>query len=406
MSTPSTTPSPHAPARRRAPTVRRVVGAAAVLLVLAGGAAALRPDPVVVETATVFHAPMQATVDAEGRTRVRDRYVVAAPVPGRLERLPLQEGDLVRAGDVVARIGPAPLDEPSARQARARLDAARALAREAATRVRTAEASSAQAERDAGRARRLHEAGALAPRALEEAELQAAARVDELAAARAHASVAAAEVAQATAALLHAGGGGEGVVVPVRAPAPGRVLHLAGRSERVIAPGTTIAEIGDTRGLEVVVDVLSSDAALVRPGMPVRLEGWGGEEAVEGRVRLVEPAATTRVSALGVEEQRVDVLVDVPDPPASLGDGFRLDARIVVWDVPSTLRVPASALVRDGDAWSVFVVTAGRAELRRVRLGRIGGAAAQVLDGLAPGATVIVYPSDKVRDGVRVTTGS
>ena len=402
---PSSAASSKASAVRRTPTVRRVVAAAVVLLALAGVGAALRPDAIVVETATALHAPMQATVDAEGRTRVRDRYVVAAPVSGRLERVPLQEGDLVRAGDVVARIGPAPLDEPSARQARARLDAARALLREAATRVRTAEAASAQAGRDAGRARRLHEAGALAPRALEEAELQAAARADELAAARAHAAAAEAEVAQATAALMHVGGGGEGVV-PVRAPAAGRVLRLAGRSERVIAPGATIAEIGDTRGLEVVVDVLSSDAALVRPGMPVRLEGWGGEEAVHGRVRLVEPAATTRISALGVEEQRVDVLVDVPDPPASLGDGYRLDARIVVWDAPSTLRVPASALVRDGEAWSVFVVSSGRAERRRVRLGRIGGAAAQVLGGLAPGATVIVYPSDKVRDGVRVTTGS
>ena len=180
------------------------------------------------------------------------------------------------------------------------------------------------------------------------------------------------------------------------------MLRLAARSERVVAPGTTIAEIGDTRGLEVVVDVLSTDAALVEPGMPVLLEGWGGEVAIAGRVRLVEPAATTRVSALGVEEQRVDVIVDVPDAPASLGDAYRLDARIVVWAADAVLTVPASALVRDGAEWAVFLVSAGRAERRRVQVGRMGSALVEVLAGLVAGDVVIVLPSDKVRDGVRV----
>jgi HlyD family secretion protein len=374
--------------------------------VVSGIVALVRPRPLEVETMVARYAPMRVTVDAEGRTRVRDRYVVAAPVAGRLERMPLDEGDRVRAGDVVARIGPVPLDEPDARQARARLVAARALVGEAATRVRSAETSAAQASRDAGRAQRLFEAGAIARRTLEETELLARTRADEALAARSQAVAADAEVEQATAALLRlgaAGDGGEGTVL-VRAPTTGRVLRLVDRSERVIAPGTTIAEIGDTRGLEVVVDVLSSDAALVRPGMPVLLDGWGGEDTAAGRVRLVEPAATTRVSALGVEEQRVDVLVDVPVPPPSLGDGYRVDARIVVWRADSVLVVPASALVRAGSGWSVFVVTSGRAMLRPIRTGRFGGAVAQVLDGLEPGAEVILYPSDRVRDGVRVTT--
>jgi HlyD family secretion protein len=386
---------------RRALTVKRAALLAVVALVLAGVGAALRPDALEVETAVVRRTPLRVTVDAEGMTRVRDRYVLAAPVTGRLERLAVDEGDAVRAGDVVARIAPAPLDEPAARQARARLDAARALEREAATRVRLAEAASAQAARDAVRARRLHEAGAVAARALEEAELLARGRSDDVAAARAHAAAAAAEVAQATAALLHVGGGA-GAAVPVRTPAAGRVLRLADRSERVIAAGTTIAEVGDTRGLEVVVDVLSSDAAVICPGMPASLEGWGGDAAVAGTVRLVEPAATTRVSALGVDEQRVDVLVEVPDPPPSLGDGFRVDARILVWSADSVLAIPASALVRAGSGWGAFVVRSGRAVLRPIEVGRMGGGAAQILAGLAEGDVVIVFPSDQVRDGGRV----
>lgn len=389
---------------RRASVRGRVMLVAIAVVAVAGIAMAMRPDRIVVETATVSYAPLRVTVDAEGRTRVRDRFVVTSPVAGRLERVPLSEGDSVRAGDVVARLAPAPLDEPATRQARASLDAARALAREADTRVRVAVAASAQAKRDAERTRRLHDAGAVAPRALEEADLLAATRDDELAAARAHAVAALAEVQQAQAALLHVGGGGS-AIVEVRAPAGGRVLRLAGRSERVVAPGTTIAEIGDVGGLEVVVDVLSTDAALVRAGMPVLLEGWGGDEALQGAVRLVEPAASTRVSALGVEEQRVDVIVDVLDAPPALGDGFRLDARIVVWSADSVLVVPASALVRDGAAWGVYIVRGGRAERRAVTIGRLGEASAQLISGLSRGDTVIVLPSDKVREGVRVSVG-
>ncbi|HEX6533984.1 MAG TPA: efflux RND transporter periplasmic adaptor subunit [Gemmatimonadaceae bacterium] len=396
-----------ASAPRRFLSTKRVVLAAVGIAVIAGITAALRPEAVEVETAVVRRAPLRVTVTAEGRTRVRDRYVITAPVSGRLERVPLAEGDVVRAGDVIARLAPAPFDEPSARQASARVAAARALAREAATRVRVADAAYAQARRDAERTRRLFEAGALAPRDVEEAELAERARADDLAAARAHVTAAAAEVDQATAALLHAGGG-TGAVILIRAPSVGRVLRLAERSERVVAPGSTIAEIGDIEGLEVVVDLLSSDAARVRPGMSVSLDGWGGAGEgseggiVRGRVRRVEPAATTRVSALGVEEQRVNVIVDVADPPASLGDGYRVDATIVVWEAPDVLGVPASALVRAGAGWAAYVVDAGRARMRMVDVGRMGGATAEVVRGLAAGDRVIVFPSDKIRDGTRV----
>jgi HlyD family secretion protein len=393
-------------------TTRRIVLATAGALVTLGVVTVVRPDPMQVETAAVRRAPLRVTVDADGRTRVRERYVVASPVPGRLERIPLVEGDDVRPGDVIARVAPAPLDAPSARQAQARLDAARALAREADARVRGAAAGAEQARRDAARTRRLLEVGAVAPRALEEADLAARTRADDLAAARAHAAAARAEIDGATAALLHAGGAtgpatgdGRGIVV-VRAPAGGRVLRLAEQSERVIAPGAMLAEIGDVRRLEVVVDVLSSDAARVRPGMPVLLDGWGaaGQPVVRGRVRRVEAAASTRVSALGVEEQRVDVLVDVVDPPPSLGDGYRMDAHIVVWEGEAVLSVPASALVRVGSGWGVYAVESGRIQLRAVRIGQMGGASVEVAGGLREGARVVVLPSDQVRAGARVAS--
>ena len=386
---------------RQVVTPKRVTLLAVTAVVLALVFGAMRPEPTDVETARARRGPLHVTVDAEGITRVRDRFVIAAPVAGRLLRLAVRAGDAVDAGDVVASLAPVPLDAPAARQARARLDAARAYAREATTRVRNAEAAASQSVRDARRAVRLHEAGALSDRALEEAELLARTGADDVAAARAHGAAAAADVEQAAAALLHAGGGSGGMVT-VRAPAGGRVLRLAEPSERVIAQGTAIAELGDTRALEVVVDVLSSDAARVRDGMPVVLEGWGSEVPVVGCVRLVEPAARTRVSALGVEEQRVYVIVDVEEPPPSIGDGFRVDARIEVWASDSALTIPASALVRVGREWAVFTIASGRAVQRTIAVGRMGGGAAQLLGGLAEGEEVIVFPSDAVRDGTRV----
>jgi HlyD family secretion protein len=389
------------PAIRRLLTPKRLTLLVIGALVVAGVGRAMRPDALEVEIAVARTARLRVTVDAEGRTRVRDHFVIDAPVTGRLARLVVEEGDLVRAGDAIARIAPAALDAPAERQAQARLDLARALEREALTRVRLAEAAAAQAARDAQRARRLEEAEGLSKRELEDAELLARTRGDDVAAARARASASAADVAQATAALL-AVGGGPGSVVSVRAPAGGRVLRLPERSARVVSAGTAIAEIGDTRALEVVVDVLSADAARICEGMSVSIEGWGGDDAVTGRVRLVEPAARTRISALGVEEQRVDVLVDVPDPPPSLGDGFRVDARIEVWAGDGVLAIPASALVRAGSGWSVFILDAGRALLRPVEVGHMGEGAAEVRNGIASGDVVIVFPSDKVRDGVRV----
>ncbi len=376
-------------------------GAAGVVGVL--GALGLRERPLAVDTDVVRQGTLRVTVDAEGKTRVRDRYVLTAPVPGRLERIDLPEGTHVRAGDVVARIAPMPLDAQATRQAEARLAGAQSLERDAETRVRQARATLEQERRMAARVERLVSEGALAERDRENAALTVRLREEDLAAADARARAAAADVEQARSALTAVGGGNAGTVVLVRAPADGCVLRVPERSERVVPAGATLAEIGDPAALELVVDVLSSDAERVRPGARVVVDGWGNEGDLTGRVRYVEPAAFTHVSALGVEEQRVNVVIDITRWPDAVSDGYRVEAHIVVWEQPQTTIVPVSALFRRGEAWAVFVVAGGRAELRPVRIGEQGAAGAQVIDGLREGDRVVLFPSDQTTTGRRVT---
>ena len=190
--------------------------------------------------------------------------------------------------------------------------------------------------------------------------------------------------------------------IDVRSPVAGHVLRVHEESERIVAAGTPLLEVGDPGDIEVVVDVLSADAVRIRPGAPVAIEDWGGEQPLEARVRLVEPSGFTKVSALGVEEQRVNVVADFVDGPGALGDGYRVEARVVVWEAPDVVRVPGSALFRRGDAWHVFVVERGTARLRRVEVGHRGSFEAELLAGLEPGERVVLHPSDRVQDGVRV----
>ena len=376
---------------------------AAIVAVLVLVAIALRPSSMPVETARVTRGALESTVDAEGRTRVRERYVVAAPVAGRLERIGVVEGDSVGVGDIVAELHPLPLDATAAVQARSRLEAATALAREAEARRRVADAALDQRRRELDRARQLGDAGALAPRVVEDATLAVRQAEEDARAAAERVRAATADARQAEAALLAMGGGEQGTVL-VRAPAAGRVLRVPERSERVVSAGAPLVELGDPASMEVIVDVLSSDGAVIRPGDAVRLTRWSGDEnaVLAGRVRYVEPAAFTKVSALGVDEQRVNVVIDVASVPRSLGDGYRVDASIVTWTAPDVLTVPANALVRQGGAWSAFVVRGGRAVRRAVRIGHLGATTAEVLDGVAAGEEVIVFPSDRIAEGSRV----
>jgi HlyD family secretion protein len=351
-------------------------------------------------------------VDADGRTRVRERYVVAAPVAGRVERIALTEGTIVHAGQVILMLRPLPLDSTAVAQARARVEAADAVVRQAETDVRTSLAELEQRRRQATRAERLAEYGALAPRDVEEAQLARVQAEGALKAANERVHAAEADGRQARA-ILASQRERATVSIPVRAPASGRVLRVPERSERIVAAGTALVEIGDPRSLEVVVDVLSSDAATIHPGDRVRLAEWAGAvdaqetSRLSGRVREIEPSAFTKVSALGVEEQRVNVIVNLDASPPVIGDGFRVEASIVVWSSASVLSVPRSALLQakgKSGEWTAFIVRQGKAESRSLRIGHVGGAAAEVLTGVEPGDEVVVFPSDQLRDGARVTT--
>ena len=373
---------------------------------------ARRPKPMVVDSVTVTRGALESTVDADGRTRVRERYVVVAPVAGRVERIALTEGAILHAGEVIMMLRPLPLDSTAMSQARARVETADAVVRQAETDIRVATAQLEQRRREASRAERLAEYGAIAPREVEEAQLARLQAAETVKAANERVRAAEADARQARS-VLASQESRSAVSIPVRSPAGGRVLRIPERSERIVAAGTPLLEIGDPRSLEVVVDVLSSDAATIHPGDRVRLAEWAGAvDAQEtgrlgGRVREIEPSGFTKVSALGVEEQRVNVIVNLDAAPPVIGDGFRVEASIIVWSAASVVSLPRSALLQakgKSGEWTAFVVRNGKAESRVVRVGHIGGALAEVLAGVEPGDEVVVFPSDQLRNGIRVTS--
>ena len=380
----------------------------------------------VVETAQVDRDTLQVTVSAEGQTRLVDSYVISAPVRGTLERISFKEGDAVIAGRIVARIFPAPdtpreqgvaqaqvsVAEAQRGQAEAQRRTAEAQRESAAARLELARVQAQQFEREAARTRQLVRDSVLSAQEGEQAELASRTAAEEVRAAEAALRAAEAGVAalQATVAAGQATVVGArrqasgGAVVPVYAPAAGRVLRLYEESSRVVMPGTPLLEIGDADRIEVVVDVLSEDAVQIEPGAQVFIDEWGGRGTLQGTVRLVEPAAFTEISALGVEEQRVNVIVDLFDPPLSLGAGYRVEARIVTWSGGDVLIVPMSALFQERGVWTVFVVEEGTAQARAVRLGRRTSTEAEVLGGLEMGDEVVLFPSDEISDGVAVQT--
>ena len=356
-----------------------------------------------VEVSEVRLDTLRVLVEEEGRTRARDRYVVAAPVTGRLQRIDMREGDAVGAGEVLARLTPAPEDARARAVTQAQVDAAEARRTQLAAEAERAMAAAAQARREAERREELAAAGALSPEQMEQARLQASTATRAAEASASAVDAAAADVRAMRASLQGSDPSGGGPAVPVTAPSAGRVLRVLEESERVVPAGTPLLEIAGASGLEVVVDVLSADAVRITSGDPVLVNEWGGDRTLHGRVRLVEPAAFTEVSALGVEEQRVNVIVDLVDLPAGLGAGFRVEAAVVVWEGVDVLTVPTSSLFQRDGAWHLFAMQGGRARLRRLELGQRSADAAQVLDGVEVGEVVILFPSSDVRDGVRVT---
>lgn len=382
-------------------TVKHVVIAAVGVGVIALIVRALQPTPVSVEVAPVARGPMRVTVDEEARTRVRNRYVVSAPVAGRVERLDVAEGDSVSADQVVARIFAQPLDPRQREAAVARLAAARDAARAADAARAQAQTALDDAKRRRDRVVTLARAGGISPEARDQSEAEVVLRAHDLESAIFLAQSAVHQVEEARAALA-AGTGTSNESVALHAPVAGRVLAVPERSERVTMPGEPLLVIGNPRDLEIVADVLSTDAVKLEPGDTVFVGEWGGDQALRGVVRLVEPSGFTKVSALGVEEQRVHVIADLVDPPGPLGDGYRAEVHIVIWGVADALRVPTSALFRQGDAWAVFVVDGKRVHVRTVEIGHRNPFDAEVTGGLREGERVVLHPTDQLHEGVRV----
>lgn len=400
---------------------------------------AFMPRPVEVETAAVTRGLLEVTVDDDGQTRIRDRYIISAPLAGRMRRIELDPGDAVEPGSPLAVIEPADpelLDPRAHASARARVRAAEAALQQAEAGVEQAQARLDLARLQRDRLHELRERDAATQHELDEAVATERVRDHEHQAAQFAERVAAFELQMARAALLRtppSGGEADFEIQPppqlelhpgidgadlsphaepvpellaIHSPLSGRVLRVEQESEAFVTPGQRLIEIGDPQQLELEVDVLSTDAVAVSPRDTAYIEHWGGEEALRAVVRRVEPQAFTRVSALGVEEQRVNVILDFTSPSEAydrLGDGYRVEARIVVWAEDEVLRVPTAAIFRHGGAWAVYRVAEGRAHLQPIRVGQSTDLLTQVLDGLGEEDVVIIHPADRVTDGARVT---
>jgi HlyD family secretion protein len=366
---------------------------------------ALRPSPMVVETITAVRGPLTASVIAEGRTRVKSVYVVAAPVSGELERIAVEPGAVVAPGATVARIwpiAPTPLDARSRAEAEAAVTAARATVARAEAVEQEAAGALTHAASQLATARTLSSAGAVPPKDAEHAGHEMEIRREALGAARAALQAARAELQRAQALVATGQGPSARPATLVPSPVAGRVLRLLRESAGPVIAGTPLIEIGNTADVEVVADLLTAGAMEVQAGAAATLRDWGGPGAIAARVRRVDPAAFTKVSALGVEEQRVPVVLDVLGPPRGLGHDFRVTVSIAVWQGQQVLTVPATALFRAGDRWAVFTVRDGRMQTTLVSPGRSDGTRTAIDRGLADGQEVVIQPSDRLRDGMRV----
>lgn len=381
---------------------------AVVALIIAYG---LRPRPVLVDTEDVVRGRMRETVQEEGKTRVINRFVISAPIAGYLRRIELDAGDAVIQGDSIIQIEPlrsSVLDPRSRAEAEARVSAAKAALRRAEAVAQAAKADTDLARTELARIQRLFEEGFASQEQVDQAETEAARTGANRRSAQFGIKVARFDLESARTALKYSAADQTShlsEVVTLRAPVAGSVLKIRRESEGVVNQGEPLIEIGDRRALEVEVDVLSVDAVRIKPGMPVVIDRWGGEAPLAGSVKTVEPGGFTKISALGVEEQRVWVIVDMTSPAdtwARLGDGYRVDAGFILWEGDDVVQVPTSALFRYGSGWALFVVEERRARLQEVSVGHRSGFTAEILSGVSVDEIVIVHPNDEIDDGVRV----
>lgn len=371
----------------------------------------LWPKAQPVELAPVVRGPLEVTVNEEGMTRVKNRYVISSPMGGLLRRIDWKPGARVEAGRTVIAVldtrAADLLDERSQAQAEARVSAAEAAFAQLDAQRQSATAAAELAALDLERAQRLLAAGSVSRQEFEVAELRNTSAAQANRAAQFALDVAKFELQQARAMLQRGQSGGTASAEPyiITAPVSGRVLRVFQESERVVAAGMPLVEIGDPTDIEARIEVLSRDAVGIQPGARVELHKWGGSDPLAGRVRVIEPAAFTKISALGVEEQRVNVIVDLLDPLSTrptLGDAYRVEAQIVVWESDDVLKAPAGAIFQRGDNWETYVLDGGSAHLRTVQTGHSNGIETEIKDGLQPGDQVVVYPGDRIADGVRV----
>ncbi len=368
----------------------------------------LQPKPVAVETGAVTEGRFVATVAADGRTRVRERYLVSAPVAGRIERIRLKPGDRVERDTRLAVLRaavPALLDPRARAELEERLGAAEAQVEEAEAMVARARLARETAVSDLERTRQLLARGAASAVALERDLATVALAGRDLVAAERRAHAAAHQKAQAAAALMRSAEPGSTDMIALTSPIQGVVLRVAIENETAIQAGAAVLELGDLSDLEIVADPLTIDAVQMRPGAPVIIERWGGPADLQGTLRRVEPGGFTKVSALGVEEQRTNVIIDLISPVPmreGLGDNYRVEVRITVAETERATLVPTGALFRRAGGWHVFALVEGRARLRPVELLRRSGDIAALKGGLMPGMAVIVFPPNALADGALV----
>ncbi|UCH73923.1 MAG: HlyD family efflux transporter periplasmic adaptor subunit [Rhodospirillales bacterium] len=400
-------------------TLKRMAWYGAAIAIVAGGLIfAFWPQAVPVDVAVIKRGNLTVTIDGDGRTRVREIYVVSAPVPGRVLRIQRHVGDVVVADEtILATIQPSDpgfLDRRARAQAEANAKAAAAAFALAEAELARAMAELEFAQSELDRAEPLAARGTVPQRELDRARLAVRTAKAAVATAEATVEIRRFELETARAGLIEPGGPGSAsdrglCCVDVYSPVDGRVLHVVHESETVVAAGAALVEVGDPRDLEIVVDLLSSDAVRIAEGAAVAIEEWGGGDALSGRVRHVEPTGFTKVSALGIEEQRVNVIIDFTDPSErwrNLGHGYRVEVRIVIWRGEDVLVLPLGAMFRDAGRWAVFVADGGRAHLRHIEVGHASHRFAEIIGGLSQGDRVVLHPSDLISDGVRVVPRS
>jgi HlyD family secretion protein len=369
------------------------------------------PKPVPVDMAKAWRGTMRVTIEEEGKTRVRDRFVVSSPISGFMRRIRLDVGDPVKKGSTVVELEPLRsevLDPRSRAAAEATVSAAEATLRAAEENARAKAADAEYTKANLERIRKLFNAGFMPKDSLEKAESEARRTEANRMSAEADVKAALFELDKARTALRSfpvEGTASHAKIVGVHSPVGGRVLRIHRKSEGIVHPGTPLIDVGDPRKLEVTAEVLSADAIKIKPGTPVLFDRWGGKPALEGKVRVVEPAGFTKISSLGVEEQRVLVIADItslPDLWLRLGDDYRVETHFIVWEGKDVLQIPVSALFRKGEGWAVFVVKDKRAHERQVQIGHRTGLTAEILSGLEEETMVIIHPDDTIREGTRV----